>query len=267
MPVPTASFFGIDIGAENNPNAQVEYRSACVFAKRIIEKRRRVKSCFADVISPSPPPPPPADNVKSAQAAMEQEENRRINGESGQYATGYTNEMQFYIDEVQGSIAETNSLLNQIGGSNPVLKSLLFNAIDEMTNSVNRVSTGEIDASSYYGRRLMQRRFDYASSMGDVLVDHPIQQAAGKEGIPGVNRATCEALCAGVTTTTNASNPENCQAFAFKRAAPFSITDDSGRCYLLRVCCWHQPQYAKSQTLTQHWIGCVLAECRRVHCF
>ena len=52
MPIPTPNFFGVDIAEihrENAADATVEYRSACVFAKRIVEKRRKIKSCFEKV--------------------------------------------------------------------------------------------------------------------------------------------------------------------------------------------------------------------------
>ena len=52
VPIPTPQFFGLDIDAVNRENADattVAYRSACVFAKKIVEKRRRIKSCFERV--------------------------------------------------------------------------------------------------------------------------------------------------------------------------------------------------------------------------
>ena len=52
VPIPTPQYFGIDLDEFNRENADgavVEYRSACVFVKRIAEKRRRIKGCFEKV--------------------------------------------------------------------------------------------------------------------------------------------------------------------------------------------------------------------------
>jgi len=54
-----------------------------------------------------------------------------------------------------------------------------------------------VPADIYFGRRLMQRQFDYPDSLDKALVDHPIQQKY-KYGI-----------------------------------LPFSLRDFTGRCYIL----------------------------------
>lgn len=176
VPIPTPQFFGLDIDEVNRENADattVAYRSACVFAKKIVEKRRRIKSCFERVISPSPPPPPPAGGVESAQYAIEQEENRRVNGESTIYAQGAPDEAQMLADEIRGGVAETRAVIAQLGDANPVLREFLGQAIGEMESSIVRVSDGSVNARDYYGRRLMQRQNEYAPFMDQVLVDHP----------------------------------------------------------------------------------------------
>ena len=246
VPIPTASAFGIDDEAIHRENAgatHVEYRSACLFARRIVDKRKRVKACFEGVISPSPPPPPTSTSgVESAQWALDLEEQRRVNGESAPYTGAPLNPAEFYADEVQGGIAQTNALIASLGDNNPVLRELLRNSIDEMKSSISRVSSGTVNAEDYFGRRLegrrlMVRKFDYPTMMSDALVDHPIMGSGkyGKEGLPGVERASCASLCEGLSVTSNISDPSECRAFAFKRAAPFSLADFSGRCFLLKV--------------------------------
>ena len=236
FPVPTPQFFGVDLEEFQRENADatiVEYRSACVFVKRIVEKRRRIKSCFERVISPSPPPPPPTGGVESAQWAIEQEENRRINGDDAVYSAGSPDEGTMYVNEVKDGISETQAIISQLGNSNPILREFLGQAIGEMESSVIRVSDGTVKASDYYGRRLMQRQFDYTPYMSDALVDHPLMTKF-KEGLPGIDRAGCQALCEGISITSNQTDKTECRALAFRRAYPTSTTDFTGRCYLLQ---------------------------------
>jgi hypothetical protein len=245
-PIPTATAFGLDLDAfrrENAGDANVEFRSACLISRRAIDKRRRAKTCFATVIPPSPPPPPTfgaAPALASAQVALDLDEQRRVGGESDPYAAAPKNEAETFIDELRGTIDETGGLIKALGGTNPILRDLLADSIGEMKTSIARASAGDIAASDFNGRRLMMRSFEYPDSMHDALVDHPIMKSVanggyGREGIPGVRVGDCEAMCEALTTTTtNASDATECRAFAFKRAAPFSLTDVSGRCYLLQ---------------------------------
>jgi hypothetical protein len=245
IPIPTATTFGTDLAGFTRENADasvVEWRSACLWARRAIDKRIRAKSCFSGVISPSPPPPPTsgAGGVEGAQANIEREEDRRVDGDDAQYGGVPVDPATFYAEEVKGGIAETTSLIQALGNSNPILRNLLAGAIGEMETSVERVASGAVSAQQYSGRRLMQRRFEYVQLLSDALVDHQIMKPSagtggyGKEGIPGVTVETCEALCEGLSVAPNASDATQCESYAFRRAAPFSLTDVSGRCYLLR---------------------------------
>ena len=83
------------------------------------------------------------------------------------------------------------------------------------------------------GRRLMQRK-EYETYMTDVLVTHELMEFYGKGGIPGVTIGSCQALCEATKQDERARHAEHCNAYAFKRAAPFSYTDQSGWCYLLQ---------------------------------
>lgn len=259
MPIPTPQFFGVDIdelSREQADGTTVAYRSACVFAKKIVEKRRKIKSCFERVISPSPPPPPPAGGVESAQYAVEQEETRRVNGDSSIYANGAPDEAQMLADEIRGGVSETRALIAQLGNANPVLRELLSQSINEMESSIVRVSDGSVDPSEYYGRRLMQRQNEYAKYMNDVLVDHPIMTKYGKEGLPGIDLQGCEALCEGISVSPNQTDASECRALAFKRRDPRSGTDFTGRCFLLQVRTHrHCPEPAHCRTLTDCFVS------------
>jgi len=205
IPIPTATTFGTDLAGFTRENADasvVEWRSACLWARRAIDKRIRAKSCFSGVISPSPPPPPTsgAGGVEGAQANIEREEDRRVDGDDAQYGGVPVDPATFYADEVKGGIAETTALIQSLGNSNPILRNLLAGAIGEMETSVERVASGAVSAQQYSGRRLMQRRFEYVQLLSDALVDHSIMKPSagtggyGKEGIPGVTVETCMAL-------------------------------------------------------------------------
>jgi hypothetical protein len=206
--------------------------------RRAIDKRRRAHYCFRDILSPSPPPPPTAtSDIASAQANLDLEEERRVNGETADYGGAPKNEAELYAEEVRGTIDETGALIKTLGGTNPILRDLLANAIGEMEQSVQRVSSGAVSASEYFGRRLMIREIEFSTTMKDSFVSHPIMQSDanggyGREGIPA-DRAACQAICEALSVTANASNPEECRAFAFRKANPFSFSD-FGRCYLLK---------------------------------
>lgn len=45
--------------------------------------------------------------------------------------------------------------------------------------------------------------------------------------------AQCEAMCTATRLDANASNTDECAMYGFKRAAPFSYTDQTGWCYLM----------------------------------
>lgn len=45
---------------------------------------------------------------------------------------------------------------------------------------------------------------------------------------------SCQALCEATKQDERAKHTEHCNAYAFKRAAPFSYTDQTGWCYLLQ---------------------------------
>lgn len=239
-PIPTASFFGLDARRENADASHAEYRSACAFTKRITEKRIAARRCFAGVISPSPPPPPPNDLI-SAQQTLDAAHTRQIDGEASPYAPRARTETEEYVREIDTTILAANTMIDQLGHNNPILRSIMSTAVQQMRDS--SLVAQESDESqpavtddgprSAYGRRLMQRKFEYSPLLSDALVDHPIQSAL-KEGIPGVDVAACEALCEAINVDTNITNAQNCRAFAHKRADPFSLRDISGRCFLLR---------------------------------
>jgi hypothetical protein len=184
----------------------------------------------AGILSPSPPPPPPT-TVTSAQAAIDSMKQRRIDGEAANFAAPGLDEEDEYIREISGTISQTQALISQLGESNPILKRIMNGAVDQMRASAQEAAAAA--PTVVEGRRLMVRQFEYPQRLSEDFIDHPIQTQL-KEGIPGVDIAVCEALCSAINEDTNITNGKNCQAFAFKRSNPFSLRDQTGRCFLLK---------------------------------
>jgi hypothetical protein len=204
---------------------------------------------------------------------------RRVNGDANTRPgdNEAANQAQHYTNQVTDTIYEATTLIQTLGDTNPVLRGVLGNAIDEMRSSQLRVANGMVPAASYFGRRLMQRQFEYPDSLDKALVNHPIQNKY-KYGIPGVTRETCEALCegefafhsrpfhpilcrlpmhntrwfVGVSLTTNASDTRECRGYAFKRALPFSLRDFTGRCYILANLGACKPEDFAASMYTRH---------------
>lgn len=134
-------------------------------------------------------------------------EQQRINGDEGRPGDNEAaNEAQHYSNEIRYTISEANQLIATLGENNPILRSVLGDAVNEMTDSQYRVAEGMVPAEAYYGRRLMQRKNMYPEYMIEVLVDHPIQTKY-RYGIPGVSRETCEGLCDGEKYKTRTRYP------------------------------------------------------------
>ena len=220
IPLPRLVDFGLNTSVDAVEGAPMEERASCLFVRRVAEERRRASACFSRVASPDPPPPPPAFNVTETSGAGSLRAQRARLGDLESYeAPRRTDTAQWAFDK-SGAIDGTRALLNNLGETNPVLRDLLQTAMDEIETSA--------------GRRLMQRK-EYETYMTDVLVKHELMEFYGKGGIPGVTIGSCQALCEATKQDERAKHDEHCNAYAFKRAAPFSFTDQTGWCYLLQV--------------------------------
>ena len=198
----------------------MEERASCLFVRRIADERRRASSCFSHIAYPYPPPPAPK-NVTDASAEWSLRQQReRLNDLERYEAPRKTDSAQWAFDSA-GALEGAKSMLASLGETNPILKGLLDTAVQEIT-----------DAGAA-GRRLMQRP-EYNTRMTDALITHEIMTFYGKGGIPGVSFGSCQALCEATKQDDRAEVTDQCNAYAFKRAAPFSYTDQSGWCYLLQ---------------------------------
>ena len=229
IPLPTASFFGIETERVTENSDPFEERALCVFLKAVKEESMPADRCFAEMASPKPPPPPPAGGLESAQNMINELENERIAGDYGVKNAAGLSEEDHLAAEIRESLAETHALIASFGETAPVLRDLLTRSAEEMENSI--VAARDASASAIEGRRLMSRRFEFDTKLTDVLVDHEIQKDQYADGVPGIDKLSCETLCSAVTEQ-NASRA--CKAIVFKRQYPFSRTDRTGRCYLLK---------------------------------
>jgi hypothetical protein len=256
-PLPTPAFFGggLDLERENADSTFTEDRAACVFTKRLTEKRKPASNCFASILPPSPPPPPPS-TVKSAMDALDANRQRFVRGDKAAYEPGILSENDEYLRELDETAAATQALIGQLGENNPILKRIMNGAVTEMRSAASQAELSSAAAatvtdSGTYGRRLMVRQFDYATSMADALISHPIMDQL-KTGIPGVTNGVCESLCEAINVDTNITDSTNCRAFAHKRSNPFSLTDLSGRCFLLKSAGSCKPEDFAAGLLTRH---------------
>ena len=244
--MPTAEFFGIEEGLERerNPdtNSTTESRAACVYIKRVVDMRRRARSCFAKLMPPLPPPPPPLNGISSAQTEIDHSETERVAGFRDVHPAAIPVDQDAYVLEANAALADTRALIATLGNNNPILRGFLGTAVSDLETEVARTRESAaarptVTASGNYepstaGRRLLERDMEFPAHMEDALVQHPIQTRF-RAGIPGVSRAACEALCEALAVTANNTDPERCNAFGFFRQNPFSLTDTVGRCYLL----------------------------------
>ena len=189
--------------------------------RRIADTRRRASSCFAKIAHPHPPPPP--DRVSTSQTAANSERLKRWRlDDLEQYDAPRKTDRAQWDADTSGALAGTEALIASLGETSPVLKTLLDNALDE------------IRAAGAGGRRLLERN-DYEILMTDALIDSEVMNFYGKDGIPGVTVGSCEALCEATKKDANRTDTSQCFLYGFKRQAPFSYVDLTGRCWLLRL--------------------------------
>ena len=262
IPLPTLAYFGLDATAEAVADAPTEERASCLFVRRIADTRRRASSCFAKIAHPHPPPPPDRASASQTAANSERLQRWRLDDLEQYDAPRKTDRAQWDAD-TSGALAGTEALIASLGETSPVLKALLDNALNEIRGaggagranaaitttfsaSASAASasasaaapaasaTTSTAASSSYGRRLLERN-DYEILMTDALVDNDVMNFYGKDGIPGVTVGSCEALCEATKKDANRTDASQCYLYGFKRQAPFSYVDLTGRCWLLRA--------------------------------
>ncbi len=192
-----------------------------MYAKRVLDEKRRASACFAHIAYPYPPPPPETIAHDTAAAASLRRQRERLGDLEAYEAPRKTDRAQWEEDTAT-ALEQTDALIDALGENNPILRDLLDTAKQE----IYAASVGE-------GRRLMQRR-EYNVRMTDELITAEIMEFYGKGGIPGVTQASCESLCEATAQLDGARPDAICRAFAFKRAAPFSYVDKTGWCYLLK---------------------------------
>ena len=200
--------------------AQTEERASCLFARRVLDEKRRASACFAHIAYPYPPPPPVRIAHDTAAASSLWRQRERLGDLEAYEAPRKTDRAQWEEDTAT-ALEQTDALIDALGENNPILRDLLGTAKQE----IYAASVGE-------GRRLLQRT-EYNVRMTDELITAEIMEFYGKGGIPGVTQASCEALCEATAQLDDAHPDAICRA-RHKRAAPFSYVDKSGWYYLLK---------------------------------
>ena len=221
VPLPRLVDYGLDTAVDAVHGAIAEERASCLFVRRVAEEKRRASACFANIARPFPPPPAPK---VTSDAAVQQSllALRERLGDLEQYAEPRKTDSAQWSVDTAGAIEGTQALLDALGESNPILKGLLNTAMDE----IRAAGQGE-------GRRLMQRK-EYNTRMSSVLITHELMRFYGRGGVPGVTSGSCQSLCEATKQDERAKQTDQCNAYAFKRAAPFSYTDQTGWCFLLQ---------------------------------
>ena len=222
IPLPDPAMAGPGIIRERVEAAPHEDRSICLVAKRILDVRRKASSCFSALASPNPPPPPPSE-ILSAEGELSHLNQQIHNGETGPETGPYKPPVESdgveYTKRAKNAISGVRELIKELGETQPMLRSVLDGAIEEL--------------EEVGGRRLLQRETDYHSHINDALSHHPVQTRVGSDGIPGLTVLSCEALCEAVTLDRNTTDSQRCSAYGFKRDHPNTATDLTGHCWLL----------------------------------
>jgi len=55
LPLPRLTDYGLDITTDAVDGAETEERASCLFAKRVLDEKRRASACFAHIAYPNPP--------------------------------------------------------------------------------------------------------------------------------------------------------------------------------------------------------------------
>ena len=221
LPLPRLTDYGLDITTDAVDGAETEERASCLFARRVLDEKRRASACFAHIAFPYPPPPPVRIVQDTAAASSLWRQRERL-GDLEAYEAPRKTDIKQWEEDTDTAIQQTDALIDALGENNPILRDLLATTKQE----IYAAGVGE-------GRRLLQRR-EYNVRMTDELITAEIMEFYGKGGIPGVTIASCESLCEATAQLDNAHPDAICRAFAFKRASPFSYVDKTGWCYLLK---------------------------------
>ena len=223
LPLPRLIDYGLDITTDAIDGAQTEERASCLFARRILDEKRRASACFAHIAYPFPPPPPVRIAHDTAGASSLWRQRERLGDLEKYEAPRKTDRAQWEADTAT-ALEQTDALIDALGENNPILRDMLSIAKQEIyTAATDNAAVDEEAAAAYaaatsgaefapvdgtdgtdgattgtgssgYGRRLMQRR-EYNVRMTDELITAEIMEFYGKGGIPGVTQASCEALC------------------------------------------------------------------------
>ena len=259
IPLPRLADYGLDMNTDAVNGAESEERASCVFARRILDEKRRASACFARIAYPYPPPPPERLEKATTDAASLRRQRERLGDLEAYPEPRKTDEAQWAQDS-SNALKGTNALIDGLGENNPILKDLLKGVKEELLRAeieavpdVTAINTGNAAAgageapsvtasgtssfasttsagtsssNSYgYGRRLLQR-VEYNTRMTDALITHELMRFYGKGGIPAITAGSCEVQFAikprQMHTLPRVCTPQRCSALLidkFRRSA------------------------------------------------
>ncbi len=126
--------------------------------------------------------PPPATNVSSTLVAESLRRQRERLGDLQVYPEPLKTDEALWEFDMGQALQRTQTMIDQLGETNPILRTMLENAKQEIKESNIDGSNAE---NTYYGRRLLQR-MEYNTRVTDELITHELMAFYGKGGIPGV---------------------------------------------------------------------------------
>lgn len=215
LPLPRLTDYGLDITTDAVDGAETEERASCLFAKRVLDEKRRASACFAHIAYPNPPPPPVRIAHDTATASSLWRQRERLGDLEAYEAPRKTDRAQ-WDEDTSGAIDGTNALIDALGENNPILRDLLETAKQEIYIAGTENAVRDPAAAAAYaaatsgGRRLMQRR-EYNVRMTDELITAEIMEFYGKGGIPGVTLASVMLLKLNTHTHTSAHISNICR--------------------------------------------------------
>lgn len=205
LPLPRLADYGLDIKTDSVDGAETEERASCLFAKRVLDEKRRASACFAHIAYPNPPPPPVRIAHDTAGASSLWRQRERL-GDLEAYEAPRKTDVAQWEEDTANAILGTDALIDALGQNNPILRDLLTAAKQEIyvagtenavpdpaaatayaaatssaaTSSASTPSAASTtSSSSYNGRRLMQR-IEYNVRMTDELITAEIMTFYGK---------------------------------------------------------------------------------------
>ena len=155
LPLPRLTDYGLDITTDAVDGAETEERASCLFARRVLDEKRRASACFAHIAFPYPPPPPVRIVHDTAAASSLWRQRERLGDLEAYEAPRKTDSAQ-WEEDTDTALQQTDALIDALGENNPILRDLLATAKQEMLHG--GADNAAVDEEAARGLRGGQRR-------------------------------------------------------------------------------------------------------------